>query len=352
MSSPHCPHCGAELPDEAPQPAASHPEGGVHFCPACGRRVEGWRTGYRASVGGAAVGGELPSGEDLTKAIKPSPSLLRAAAASAEPEPEPAAPTEVGPSDSMMLHGLKRRRMPLLVGGVVAAAVVAGVVFFRSRPTGSPRVDAPPVVAPPAAVVAPVPAADGKKHGRAHRIAAPTIAPPSATERKQAALPHQDGGADRTDTSKSPQRVKLSAPPSPTAAATAPPQAAQPSEAARALVQDSAGESTPMTPEERGAEDATRADADNVRFVVKAHLAQVHACYSRAFKDTSPGGRVEIGFSIGESGKASKVHTESNSTASASLAKCLEQRVADWDFPRPASGELELIYPFVFSPGS
>jgi hypothetical protein len=111
-------------------------------------------------------------------------------------------------------------------------------------------------------------------------------------------------------------------------------------------------EAAPLTEEERRAEAAARVDADGVRFVVRAHLPQVHACYSRAFKDASPGGRVDIGFVVSASGKATKIRTEGNSTTSAGLAKCLEQRIAEWDFPRPSGGEFELVYPFVFSAGS
>jgi hypothetical protein len=95
-------------------------------------------------------------------------------------------------------------------------------------------------------------------------------------------------------------------------------------------------------------------DADQVRFVVKSHLSQVRACYERALKEqeTATGGRVEIGFAITPGGRAVRVRTESNSTASEPLARCLEGRVREWQFPRPAGGEYELIYPFVFSSGS
>jgi hypothetical protein len=93
-------------------------------------------------------------------------------------------------------------------------------------------------------------------------------------------------------------------------------------------------------------------DADGVRFVVKSHLSQVHACYERAFKESSPGGRVEIGFAITTGGAATRVRTEANTTGSDSLASCLEARVKSWQFPRPVGGDYELIYPFVFAAGS
>ena len=93
-------------------------------------------------------------------------------------------------------------------------------------------------------------------------------------------------------------------------------------------------------------------DADSVRFVVRQHLPQVRACYGRAFKDASPGGTVEIGFAIDAGGHAKNVRTETNTTDSEALAHCLEARVREWQFPRPVGGDYELIYPFVFAPGS
>ena len=51
-------------------------------------------------------------------------------------------------------------------------------------------------------------------------------------------------------------------------------------------------------------------------------------------------------------GRARNVRTERNSTDSEPLARCLETRVKEWQFPRPVGGDFELIYPFVFAPGS
>jgi hypothetical protein len=118
--------------------------------------------------------------------------------------------------------------------------------------------------------------------------------------------------------------------------------------------EDTPTESAPLTEAEMKQQAEASIDADGVRFVVKAHLAQVHACWERAFKDGSShgGGQVEIGFAVATDGKPVRVRVESNSTASDLLAKCLESRVREWQFPRPVGGEVDLIYPFVFSKGS
>jgi hypothetical protein len=108
----------------------------------------------------------------------------------------------------------------------------------------------------------------------------------------------------------------------------------------------------PASEADQKREAQARIDADGVRLVVKQHLPQVHACYGRAFKDGSPGGRIEIGFAINQTGRAESVRTEVNTTDSVELAHCLESRVREWQFPRPVGGDYELIYPFVFAPGS
>jgi hypothetical protein len=111
-------------------------------------------------------------------------------------------------------------------------------------------------------------------------------------------------------------------------------------------------EDKPSTEAEQKQEAEAQLDAESVRLVVRQHLPQVRACYGRAFKDASPGGTVEIGFAIDGNGRAKNVRTETNTTDSEGLAHCLEQRVKEWQFPRPVGGDYELIYPFVFAPGS
>ena len=48
-------------------------------------------------------------------------------------------------------------------------------------------------------------------------------------------------------------------------------------------------------------------------------------------------------------GHATRIRTAENSFGNARLSSCLEQRVAQWQFPRPVAGEPEFQYPFVFA---
>lgn len=77
----------------------------------------------------------------------------------------------------------------------------------------------------------------------------------------------------------------------------------------------------------------------------------MRACHERAFKDPvsgSPGGRVELAFHLTDEGRAAEVRTVSNSTGSEALARCLEQRLSAWRFPRPPGGGRDFQFPFVF----
>jgi hypothetical protein len=302
----HCPHCHTELPD------------GATFCANCGRRVSGW-SGVPATA--AAAPAILPGSDEPTTQMTPTPSLLRAAAVV-----------------------VRRPRWPLAAAMLLVAASAGAVAYRLSspRPDTAPPPPPPPAPAtptvtattaltaapaPPAAKVA-RPAAPRASRGRGpHRMAPLTVAAKSSPG---AELPHKTVASDSRP---------LAAPTAKPAPAAPPPE-------------DLPTEATPLTEEEQKAQAEASIDADQVRFVVQQHLPQVHACYARAFKDGSPGGRVEIGFAVTANGTAARVRVETNSTDSEGLAHCLEARIKEWQFPRPIGGEVELIYPFVFSPGS
>jgi len=380
----HCPHCGGELPE----PDLGEGAAGISFCPTCGRRVEGWRTGFRATIGGANAPATHPDGEQPTRAVAPSAALLRAAVAAEVAREDakatrgssaagsPAASRSEPPDDDEPVRPRSSPFVPFaMIGG--AAFIAIGALFILGRPHRPPSAvvrpaptvvpAAPPVIAPTPDVTTPSAPAAPARPAKAAAVAkapAPVVAAPAkaaAPARPTSAtkdpagkppkvasggLPHKAGRTDSAPTSATAQPSGTGAPMVPPPSATSAPPPAAPS----------GTEQAPQTPQQleqaRHDEGATQMDAQNVRFVVQSHLPQVQACYSRAFKDAAPGGRVDIGFVIGGNGRASKVRTEQNQTKSTVLSTCLEHLIADWQFVRPASGQLELIYPFVFSPGT
>jgi outer membrane biosynthesis protein TonB len=316
-----CPHCKAALPEEAT------------FCANCGRRIAGWRVpkDTTPATGEAA----LPGGEEATRQMVPTPSLLRAAAISIKRGGRQRGPRA-------------RSKLPLLLA-MVLVAVAGGVGGFfvvrakmklraRSRPAPAPLAETPPP-SPEPPVAAPVPTPNSpprtpnppapspivrktKAGKKAHVIAATTVPVKAPKPVASGGIPHKTVQTD----SKSLQMPTVQ--------------------------HETTTESAPQSDADQKQEAEARLDADSVRFVVRQHLPQVRACYARAFKEASPGGAVEIGFAIDTAGRAKNVRTETNTTDSESLAHCLEERVRQWQFPRPVGGDYELIYPFVFAPGS
>ena len=368
MSDFRCPHCHTALPEKAT------------FCAACGRRIEGWSAAPAATTPAAIGGAEGLAGDDAaTRQMEPTPSLMRAVALS------------------------KRRdrhapRWWIAVGMIVVAFTGGTAAFFavrlhrQSRPrpltmvAQEPEPDdepqpaqiVPPVATPqplaPPAITKPQPA-----NPKPQPIAKTTTKPQpiakvtpqkvvatgpthlAAPKAPRAALPagnglphkavHTDSQSIAQLTAKQQKLATAQAKREQPQAQTATPATSVPPNAA--LQMPTVAHETSETPAaDDRAEAQASLDADGVRFVVKAHLPQVRACYGRVFKDTSPGGTVEVGFAIDGNGRAKNVRTERNSTDSEPLARCLETRVKEWQFPRPVGGDFELIYPFVFAPGS
>jgi hypothetical protein len=375
VPAPLCPHCHAQLPEQA------------SFCGACGRRIEGWRQ-LPATAEESAAPPSLPGSQEATRQMEPTPSLLRVAKLSRDQrQAERARKATPAPveSESMMLRALKKPRVPpWLALGLVACACAAGGFLVMKRqqrraatvapPPATPSSPAVPPsgsVAPPqalaaapavAAPIAPLPASRAK-HRQAHRLTAleVPIAQKPVKAAKGGGLPHKAVSTDsrpaqavNTRTTQSPPSQGQIQDPYPTVTLTPPPQA-PPQQLAMPTAPHEAPASPaepPPTEAEQKQEAQARIDADGVRLVVKQHLPQVHACYGRAFKESSPGGRIEIGFAINQSGRAEGVRTEVNTTDSVELARCLEQRLREWQFPRPVGGDYDLVYPFVFAPGS
>ncbi len=211
----HCPHCGASLPgaeaaDVSPLPSASPSpadgaelaEGVANFCPSCGRRVVGWRTGVRAALGGATAGGEpLAEGEAPTRAIKPTPALLEAVART-KFEPPPSSRPKSGPHttqkidrtarESRLSQVLRQSRGPLLIGVTLVVGVGAVLLAYMYNPNRHTTPPPPPqetpvvAVAPTPPIVEP-PADDANaKKKKTHHLSAPPIVEPPV---KQAAAP-------------------------------------------------------------------------------------------------------------------------------------------------------------------
>lgn len=228
------------------------------------------------------------------------------------------------------------------LGGAVAFSVV--VLLRRGQPTPPPppvSKPAPPRPAPPASTRSTSPAAPRgptaalPSSTRAHDLVVPI---PAATGRPAAAPRPEPGGLPGALPGTRPPAVPA-APAAPEVAAAAPP-------AAPAV----AAPEPPLDPKEQAAAEHTMS---NIEFVVSERVAQVRACYERAVRSLgpdAPGGRIEVSVTLTEDGQATRISTIDNTVGNAQLAGCLEQRIAEWRFPRPLGLARTFRLPFTFSP--
>jgi hypothetical protein len=229
------------------------------------------------------------------------------------------------PGESVPMPAVPRARGALLVItcvlGIGAAVGAYFLVRANRKPAELPTPPAPTVAAPTPSVL-------------------PPVAPPvKAKKRRHRVEPLEIGARNQPKNNNTlPHKTTTAAAPKSTSPATVP--------------DDIPAEAAPLTEAEKQSQKEASINADGVRFVIQKRITQIHACYSRYFKNNSPGGRVEIGFAIDLNGKAQRVRTESNTTGSDEVGKCIEQRLREWEFPKPVGGEAELIYPFVFTAGS
>src|SRR5581483_10437075 len=225
-------------------------------------------------------GDALPGGEERTRQMEPTPSLLRAAAVAKEkrkakasgeksaekPTAERRAPAASGPveTDSALMRAVRHRRAPLVIaltligaGAAAAAFVLVKRATSKLAPPPSSSSPAPVAVAPPIAAK-PVKVAHAKK--APHRIEPVDVPSPRLKKEKPGALPHKKVAAETTPiappkNAPAASAPAASAPPKTAPAASAPVAAEAPkpkaTEPAAPPPEDLPSDSTPMTEEEQ-----------------------------------------------------------------------------------------------------
>jgi hypothetical protein len=275
MTDFRCPHCRTALPEKAV------------FCAHCGRRIEGWASAPRDAT--PATGqGSLADGEQPTRQMTPTPSLLRALAlVRRQRRPQ------------QRSRGRPRWGLGLGMLLVAAAGGVAGFFVVRARHRPPPLVLAPgsdeaDPVEPAEAPVVTAPPRPLQKLKHAHRLAATPVtvaATPAPRHAKVApgALPHKEVATDSQSIAQQEKRqAEAARAPAPTETrGQSPPPLAMPT-----APHESTTNAPPPSEGEQKQEAEAQLDADSVRLVVRHHLPQVRACYGRAFKGSSPGGTV------------------------------------------------------------
>lgn len=94
-------------------------------------------------------------------------------------------------------------------------------------------------------------------------------------------------------------------------------------------------------------------DRDSIRRVIYVHVKQIRHCYQLALlKQPTLQGKVVLSFDINPMGQVEELGIRETTLQSPSLLDCVSESMRTWEFPRApfASGNLRVIYPFVFRP--
>jgi pSer/pThr/pTyr-binding forkhead associated (FHA) protein/outer membrane biosynthesis protein TonB len=121
------------------------------------------------------------------------------------------------------------------------------------------------------------------------------------------------------------------------------------------------GDKTSVAIEPGGAEEnfVGTIDREAVRRVVRAHLNQIQACYTRELnkldrsRRAELSGKVVLKWDIVERGAAKNVTVASTTLNNPAIEHCMKERLATWQFPEPPSGLVgEVTYPFLLKPAN
>ncbi len=121
------------------------------------------------------------------------------------------------------------------------------------------------------------------------------------------------------------------------------------------------GDKTSVAIEPGGAEEnfVGTIDREQVRRVVRAHLNQIQACYTRELNKLDRAeraqlsGKVVLKWDIVEKGAAKNVKVIGSTLNSRAVEECMRERLATWQFPEPPAGLVgEVTYPFLLKPAN
>jgi TonB family protein len=92
-------------------------------------------------------------------------------------------------------------------------------------------------------------------------------------------------------------------------------------------------------------------DPDIIRRVVRAHLAEVRACYNKGLtKDPTLAGKLTVTFTITPDGSVSSSRVKDSTVADPDVGSCVVAATKRWSFPEPLGGGAVVVsYPFVLS---
>jgi hypothetical protein len=92
-------------------------------------------------------------------------------------------------------------------------------------------------------------------------------------------------------------------------------------------------------------------DASRVASLIRGQLGGIRSCYERALRNNPTlSGRIDVRFTIAESGRATSV-TPSGMSEAPEVGTCIAGAIRRIAFPQPTGGAVEFSFPFTFNPG-
>ena len=83
--------------------------------------------------------------------------------------------------------------------------------------------------------------------------------------------------------------------------------------------------------------------------VISRRSTPIRSCFNKVLKgNPGLGGRIEVQFTINETGHTEAISIIANTTNSEVLENCIVNTVKMWRFPAPKNGKVTLKYPFIF----
>jgi len=92
-------------------------------------------------------------------------------------------------------------------------------------------------------------------------------------------------------------------------------------------------------------------DKNLVSNYIRKNRYQLQQCYELAIRrNDSAAGSMLWSWRIDTRGKASDVNLVKSTISDSKMTRCIQQKIAKWQFPRPRRGSVEIRYPFDFRP--
>jgi outer membrane biosynthesis protein TonB len=113
------------------------------------------------------------------------------------------------------------------------------------------------------------------------------------------------------------------------------------------------GKSAPSTQEQAARREGESADVDPgaLALFVKERLKPIRSCYEEQLKlNPKLQGKVVVLFSIQPTGRVGEIGIEENTLGNEAVGSCICAVIGSWEFPFRPGEEVQIAYPFIFSP--